>query len=175
MPGHHPVGYLGHPGQARLDPPDKEGVSPIWHLQPFTFKTRAQKSERNSEDEMMQPCPGHLHLLASHASNACPSNVGKLLAKVRNKSSGSGGNLCWGERSPFLMMGVRVRLECGNCRPPTRRRSTNLGCPGFSHIPNLLPNKPTNLPNTLSCQILYPTLFMVTYNSLPNTYLIPYK
>ena len=48
-PGHHPVGNLGHPGQARLDQPDEEGVSPLWHPHPFTLKTRAQKSERKSE------------------------------------------------------------------------------------------------------------------------------
>ena len=114
-PGRHPGGYLGHPGQARLESPEEEGVSPKWYLQPFTFKTRAQKSERNSEDEMMQSCLGHLRLVASHAGIACPS-VGKL-AKVRNKSSGDGSssNLCWGELSPFLIKGVRVRLEGGNC------------------------------------------------------------
>ena len=150
MPGHHPVGYLGHPGQARLDPPEEKGVSSIMYLHPFTFKTRAQKSERNSEDEMMQPCLGHLHLVASHASLACPS-VGKL-AKVRNKSSGGSSNLYWGELSPFLIMGVRVRLEGGNCRPPTRRSPNHLGCPGFSHITHLANNCSKYLPH-LSCQL----------------------
>ena len=102
---------------------------------------------------MLHSCHGRLHLIASHASFAS-HNVGKL-AKVRcNKSSGGSSNLCWGERSPFLKMG-RVRLEGGNCRPPSGRSSTHLGCPRISHIPN-------NIPTTLSTNVSYPTIICRT-------------
>ena len=102
---------------------------------------------------MLHSCHGRLHLIASHASFAS-HNVGKL-AKVRcNKSSGGSSNLCWGERSPFLKMG-RVRLEGGNCRPPSGRSSTHLGCPRISQLPY-------NIPTTLSTNVSYPTIICCT-------------
>ena len=111
-------------------------------------------------------------MVASHASLACP-NMGKL-AKVRNKSSGGSSNLYWGELSPFLIMGVRVRLEGGNCRPPTRRSPNHLSCPGFSHITHRANYCSKYLPPTFHANSIYDNLITPCppTNKLISTHLV---